>query len=134
MKVMSYTISKLQTYVTIVITFISYFISSFHRRINLAVEIRDGEKENPNFERREKNEAIIWRNCLPHHKRASTFANTYKAARLHYLPMLSRYSPMSERVQHDEQCSSLHAEGLTKNRVTYGTDGLKKKLLGRYST
>jgi len=34
--------------------------------------------------------------------------NTYKAARLHFLPMLSRYSRMSERVQHDEQCSWLH--------------------------
>ena len=34
--------------------------------------------------------------------------NTYKASRLHFLPMLSRYSRMSERVQHDEQCSSLH--------------------------
>jgi len=34
--------------------------------------------------------------------------NTYKEARLHFLPMLSRYSRMSERVQHDEQCLSLH--------------------------
>ena len=57
--------------------------------------------------------------------------NTYKAAGLHYLPMLSRYSRMSESVQHNEQClslhdrwclrydeqrSSLHAEGL-KNQV-----------------
>ena len=42
------------SYVTIAITFVSYFISSFHRRTKPAVEIRDGEKENPNFERREK--------------------------------------------------------------------------------
>ena len=34
--------------------------------------------------------------------------NTYKAARLRFLPILSRYSRMSETVQHDEQCSSLH--------------------------
>jgi len=87
MRVMSYTIAKLQTglsYVTIAITFVSYFISLFHRRINPAVEIRDGEKENPNFERRERNEAIICRICLAHHKGASTFMNTYIAARLHY--------------------------------------------------
>jgi hypothetical protein len=37
-------------------------------------------KENPEFERREKNEEIISRNCLPHHKRASTFINMHKAA------------------------------------------------------
>jgi hypothetical protein len=37
-------------------------------------------KQNPNFERREKNEAIICRKCLPHHKRASFFLNTNKAA------------------------------------------------------
>jgi hypothetical protein len=34
--------------------------------------------------------------------------NMYKAARLHFLAMLSRYSRMSERVQHGEQCPSLH--------------------------
>jgi hypothetical protein len=28
--------------------------------------------------------------------------NTYKAALLHFCPLLSRYSRMSERVQHDE--------------------------------
>ena len=100
------------SYVTIVITFVSYFISSFQRCIKPAVKLGTA-KENPNFERIEKNEAIICRNCLPHHKRASTFMNTYKAARLHFLPVLSRYSQMSERVQHDEQCSSLHAEGLS---------------------
>ena len=34
--------------------------------------------------------------------------NKHKAARLHLLPMLSRYRRMSESVQHDEQCLSLH--------------------------
>jgi len=34
--------------------------------------------------------------------------NMYIAARLHFLPMLSRYSRMSETVQHDVQHSSLH--------------------------
>ena len=53
--------------------------------------------------------------------------NKHEAARLHLLPMLSRYRRMSKSVQHDEQrsslhdrwrfrydeqCSSLHAEGL----------------------
>ena len=38
--------------------------------------------------------------------------NKHKAVWLHLLPMLSRYRRMSESVQHDEQCSSLHAEGL----------------------
>jgi len=66
------------------------------------------QKENPNFQGREKNEAIIFRDFLPHHKRVSSFVNRYKAARLHFLPMLSRYRQMSERVQHDEQCSCLH--------------------------
>ena len=71
-----------------------------------ACEIRDCKKKTQTL--REKNEAIICRNCLPHHKRASSFVNTCKAARLHFLPMLSIYSRMSESVQHDEQCSSLH--------------------------
>jgi hypothetical protein len=58
--------------------------------------IRDCKEENPEFERREKNEEIISRNYLPHHKRASTFFYTHKAAPLHLLPMLSRYYAMSE--------------------------------------
>jgi hypothetical protein len=57
------------------------------------------QKENPDFERREKNEEIISRNYHPHHKRASTFTYTHKAAVLHLLPMLSRYYAMSECVQ-----------------------------------
>jgi hypothetical protein len=60
------------------------------------------QKKTPKFERREKNEEIIFRNCLPHHKRASTFINTHKAAQLHLLPMLSRYA-MSESVQRDSR-------------------------------
>jgi hypothetical protein len=56
------------------------------------------QKENPDFERREKNDEIISRNCLPHHKTASTFINTHKAAQLYLLSMLSRYYAMSENV------------------------------------
>jgi len=39
-----------------------------------------------------------------------TFFNTWGSFtfRLHFFSLLSRYSRMSERVQHDEQCSSLH--------------------------
>jgi len=37
-------------------------------------------KEYPNFESREKNEEIISSNCLPHHKRASSFMNKQEAA------------------------------------------------------
>jgi len=33
------------------------------------------------------------------------------------LPNLSRYRRMSESVQHDEQGSSLHAEGLKSSRT-----------------
>ena len=76
---------------------------------------------------REKNEEIISRYSLPHYKRASSFTNKREAAWLHLLSNLSRYRRMSESVQHDEQgsslhdrwclryneqCSSLHAEGL----------------------
>jgi hypothetical protein len=50
----------------------------------------------------EKNE-INSRNCLPHHKRASTYFNTHKAAGLHLLALLARYYPMSDSVQCDEQ-------------------------------
>ena len=56
----------------------------------------------------EKNEEIISSNCLPHHKRASSFTNKHEATRLHLLPKLSRYIRISERVQHDVWCSSLH--------------------------
>jgi len=83
---------------------------------------------------REKNEEIISRNSLPHYKRASSFTNKPEAAWLHLLPNLSRYRRMSESVQHDEQgsslhdrwclrydeqCSSLHAEGLKLNSVSH---------------
>ena len=84
---------------------------------------------------REKNEEIISRNSLQHYKRASSFTNKREAAWLHLLPNLSRYRRMSESVQHDEQgsslhdrwclrydeqCSSLHAEGLTALGLTPG--------------
>jgi hypothetical protein len=64
--------------------------------------IRECKKENPECKRREKNEEIISRNCLPHHKTASTFINMHKAARLYLLRMLSRCYAMIESVQHDD--------------------------------
>jgi hypothetical protein len=85
------------SYVTIEITFVSYFISSFHRPINPPMKLETA-KETPKLERREKNEAIICNNWLIHHKRASSFINTYKAAQSHFLYMFSRYSRISERV------------------------------------
>jgi hypothetical protein len=62
--------------------------------------IRECKKETHEFKRRGKNEGIISRNCITHHKIASTFINMHKAARLHLLHMLLRY-PMSENVQRD---------------------------------
>jgi hypothetical protein len=59
------------------------------------------QKENPDFERREKNEEVIYRNSFPHHKKASTFFNTHKATQLYLLSMLSRYYAMSENMQRD---------------------------------
>jgi hypothetical protein len=59
------------------------------------------QKENRDFQRRGKNEEIISRNCLTHHKRASNFTNTNKATPLYFLSMLSRYYAMSENVQRD---------------------------------
>jgi hypothetical protein len=102
---------------------------------------RDCKKENPDFERRKKNEEIISRNCLPHHKTASTFINMHKQARLHLLCMLSRYYAMSESVQrddhrssfhdmvhfrYDEQRPALHAEGLKSQTCWIFPDTLKR--------
>jgi len=81
-----------------------YLVRETHKAI---CTIRDCKKKTQ-ISRREKNEEIISRNCLSHHKRASSFTNTHKAVQLHFLLMLSRYSRMSESVQHDERCSSLH--------------------------
>jgi hypothetical protein len=60
----------------------------------------ENAKENHDLKRRGKNEINSW-NYLQHHKRASTFTNTHKAALLHLLPILSRYYAMSEFVQRD---------------------------------
>jgi len=57
-------------------------------------------KRKPRFREESKKEEIIYRNCLPHHKKASSFPNTHEAVRLHFLPMLSTYSRMSKTVQH----------------------------------
>jgi len=98
--------------VRIVITFVSYFISLLKGRIKPSVKLGTAKRK-PTLREQRKNEEIISSNCLPHHKRASSFMNKHEAALLHMPPMLSRYRRMSESVQHDEQCSSLHAEGLT---------------------
>jgi hypothetical protein len=59
------------SFVMIRITLVSYLISSFQRPIRLPMKLETA-KRTLTFERREKNEAIICRNCIPHHKRAST--------------------------------------------------------------
>jgi hypothetical protein len=114
------------SYVLIAITFVSCFISLLERQVKQSVQIETA-KRNAKFRGERKNEEIISRNCLPHHKRASSFTNTHKAAQLHFIPIFSRYSWMSGSVHHDEhrssfhdrlcfcyneQHSSLHAEGL----------------------
>jgi hypothetical protein len=89
--------------------------------------IRGCKKKTQILRGEKKNEEIISRNCQPHHKRASSFMNTYKAVRLHFLPMLSRYSRMSERVQHEERCSSLYDRcgfRYDEQRSTLHTEGL----------
>ena len=95
------------SYMPLTITCLMFHISELQRRIKPAVKLGT-VKRKPKLPGERKNGAIICRNFLPHHKRASSFMNTYKAARLHFLPMLSRYRRMSERVQHDEQCSCFH--------------------------
>jgi len=110
-------------------------MSSRYRRMSESVQ-HDKQwspfKEYPNSGAEKKNEEIISSSCLPHHKRDSSFTNKHEAARLHLLPMLSRYRRMSESVHHDEecssfhdrwcfrydeQCSSFHAEGLTFRHI-----------------
>jgi hypothetical protein len=59
------------------------------------------QKENRDFRRREKNEEMISRNCVPHHKRACTFPNKNKVTPLYLLSRLSRYYATSENVQRD---------------------------------
>jgi hypothetical protein len=65
------------------------------------VQLEIAKKKTLNSRGEKKKEEIISRNCLAHHKIASTFINTHKAAQLHLLPMLSRYFPMSENLQRD---------------------------------
>ena len=88
------------------IRFMFYFL--VRETYKAVCAIRDCKKKTQISRGEKKNEEIISKNCLPHHKRASSFTNTHKAAQLHFLPMLSRYSRMSESVQHDKDCSSLH--------------------------
>jgi hypothetical protein len=51
---------------------------------------------------------IISKNCQPHHKTASSFINTHKAAPLYLFRMFWRYYAISESVQRDDQRSSFH--------------------------
>jgi hypothetical protein len=95
------------SYVMIVITFVSCFISLLERHTKPSLQLETAKRK-PSFREERKNEEIISKNCLPHHKRASSFTNTDEATQLHFLPVLSRYSRMSESMQHDEHCPSLH--------------------------
>jgi hypothetical protein len=66
------------SYMTITITFISCFISLLERHIKLSVQLENAKRK-PRFREERKNEEIISRNCLPHHKRASSFPNMQEA-------------------------------------------------------
>jgi hypothetical protein len=68
------------------------------------------QKENPDFEKREKYEETIFRNRLPHHKGDNTFTDMHKAAQLQLLSLLSRYEQMNE---------SLHVAGGARHSTTY---------------
>ena len=55
--------------------------------------------------------------------------NKHEVARLHLLPMLSRYRRMSESVHHDEQRSSLYCRKCFRydeQRSSLHTEGLSK--------
>jgi hypothetical protein len=86
--------------VRIAITLVSSFISFLKRCIKPSVQLENAKRK-PSLREERKNEEIISRNCLEHHKKTSTFINTHKAARLHLLSMLSRYYAMRENVQRD---------------------------------
>jgi uncharacterized Fe-S cluster protein YjdI len=88
------------SYVMIVVTFVSSFISFLERCIEPSVQLENANRK-PWLREERKNEEIISRKCLQHHKRASNFTNTHKAALLYLLPMLSRYYGMSDCVQRD---------------------------------
>jgi hypothetical protein len=53
-----------------------FLVREMHKTVSA---ITDCKKENPDFEGR-KNEQITSRNCLSHHKTASTFVNTHEEA------------------------------------------------------
>ena len=91
---------------TIGITFVSCFISLLEGRINPSLKLGT-EKRKPEFREKRKTGEIISSNCLPHHKRSSSFTNKHEGPRLNFLPMLSRYRRMSESVHHDTHCSAL---------------------------
>jgi hypothetical protein len=73
---------------------------------------------------------MISRNCLPHHKKAIIFINKHKATRLHFLLMLSKYYPMIESVQREDQWSSLPDTVHFRNEDQHPplpSDGLRAK-------
>jgi hypothetical protein len=61
----------------------------------------ENAKRKPCLRGERKNEEIISRDCLAHHKKASSFFNKNKATPLYLLNMLSRYYAMSENVQRE---------------------------------
>jgi hypothetical protein len=67
-----------------IVSSFKFLLREMHKGVRA---IRDCKKETSEFKRREKNEEIISRNCFAHHKIASIFINTHKAAQLHLLPM-----------------------------------------------
>ena len=116
---------------TIAITFVSCFISLLEGHIKPSGKLGTAKRK-PKLRQQRKNEEIISSNCLPHHKRASSFTNKHEAARLHLLPMLSRYRRMSDSVHHDKQCSSLHNRWCfryDKQRSSLHAEGLSELLV-----
>jgi len=97
---MSYTISKLHNDSDNIRFLFHYAVRRTHKTV---CEIRDCKKNTQTSRAEKKNEEIVSSNCLPHHKRASSFMKKHEATRLHLLTMSLRYRRMSESVQDDEQ-------------------------------
>jgi hypothetical protein len=64
---------------TIAITFVSCFISLLEGCIKPSVKLGTA-KIKPKLQEQRKNEEIIYSNCFPHLKRASSFTNKHEAA------------------------------------------------------
>src|SRR5215510_13408734 len=85
------------SYVRIAITFVSSFISLLERHTKPSVQLEIAKRK-PRFREERKNEEIISRNSLPHHKRASNLIKTHEAARLQFLPLLEIYFQLQQTV------------------------------------